>query len=301
MLYLTLRHYEYVTAIARQGSLSAAASDANVSQPALSVALSRIETHLGHKLFVRRKGAPMVLTPQGRAFVDRAGILLAQAARLENPDSPAPAETSLSLGVFIDLAPFLLAPALEVLRARLPAVKVSYRVDNFEGLTSALLKGQVDLALTYDLGLDAGFDRLVVDRVTPYALVATGHPLESCAKTSLADLAGFPLILSQEGLSTRHMLSLFRQHGLNPLVAHRAASLEIMRSLAAHGEGVGITYALPPSPTSYDGVPVHPIRISDERAGESIILTRHGTAPAAPVLASAMGFLASLHARDQDS
>jgi DNA-binding transcriptional LysR family regulator len=294
MLYLTLRHYEYVTAIARHGSLSAAANVVNVSQPALSVALSRIETHLGHRLFVRRQGAPMVLTPRGRVFVDRAGDVLAQAARLENPDAPGPAISRLSLGVFVDLAPFLLAPALVRLRETLSDVTVTYRVDDFQGLTAALLKGQIDLALTYDLGLDAGFDRRVVDHAAPYALVSTGHPLLTRTSISLADLASFPLVLFQEGLSAQHMLSLFRQHGLNPNVAHRADSLEIMRSLAAHGEGVGITYAVPPGSTSYDGMPVHAIKIADEQASEPIILTRHGTDPAEPVLTKAMAVLSDL-------
>ena len=90
------------------------------------------------------------------------------------------------------------------------------------------------------------------------------------------------------------MLSLFRKQGLDPRVAHRAVSLEIMRSLAAHGEGIGITYALPPGATSYDGVPVHAIRIGDEQAAEPIILTRYGTGPATPVLAKAMDLLSVL-------
>ena len=71
MLYLTLRHYEYVCAVARHGSLSAAAAAVHVSQPALSAALSRIEDHLGYALFRRRRGSALAMTPQGRAFAPR--------------------------------------------------------------------------------------------------------------------------------------------------------------------------------------------------------------------------------------
>ncbi len=294
MLYLTLRHYEYVSAIARQGSLTSAANDVNVSQPALSAALSRIETQLGHHLFYRRKGAPMVLTPRGRSFVERSRALLAQAAQLENPGAPEPPATTLSLGVFGDLAPFFLAPALKMLRVAYPALTVTFKVDNFEGLTAALLNGWTDLALTYNLGLDAGFDSHILNHAAPHALVETGHPLLSGGVTCLADLARYPLILSQEGLSVHHMLSLFRQQGLHPIVAHRTASLETMRSLAAHGHGVGITYALPPGPVSYDGVPVHAIRIDDKQALEPIVLTRHGTDPPPPTLAGVIGLLSTL-------
>lgn len=56
-------------------------------------------------------------------------------------------------------------------------------------------------------------------------------------------MASEPLILFEEMLSNRHALQLFRSQGLSPTVAHRVRSLEIMRSLAANGEGVGISYA----------------------------------------------------------
>ena len=56
MLYLTLRQYEYVCAVGRHGSLSAAAAALNVSQPALSAALTKIESHLSQPLFMRRRG-----------------------------------------------------------------------------------------------------------------------------------------------------------------------------------------------------------------------------------------------------
>lgn len=294
MLYLTLRHYEYVTAVGREGSLSAAVEALNVSQPALSVALNRIEAQLGYPLFLRRRGAAMTPTPQGRSFVGRAEALLAQAAQLENPDTPLPAARRLTLGCFVDLAPFLLAPALRHLRAVLPSVTIAYRVEPFEALISGMIKGQIDIALSYELGLDSGFDRRRLFTARPHAILAPDHPLAGRATLTLSALSETPLILSEEGLSAQHMLTLFRRQGLSPLVAHRAASLENLRSLAAHGEGVGISYAAPPAGTSYDGRPLVTLPIVDREAEEAVILTRHGTGPAEPSCAAAMRELAAL-------
>lgn len=298
MLYLTLRHYEYVCAIGRHGSLSAAAGQLNVSQPALSAALTRIEAHLGHPLFIRRRGAAMVVTPQGRRFIDEAEALLARAARIEDPAHPRPAARRLRLGCFVDLGPFLLAPALHGLRAALPDATVTYRVDGFEALISALLKGQIDIALTYDLGMDAGFTRQRLYDRHPNALVAPDHPLNGEGQISLEALTAHPLILSEEGLSAQHVLGLFRRKGLNPVVAHRAASLEILRSLAAHGEGVGVSYANPPAAASYDGKPLVSLPIPDPEARESVVLARHGTGPADPLVAEATEVLSEMFRRD---
>jgi len=298
MLYLTLRHYEYVVAISREGSLSAAAEALHVSQPALSVALNRIEARLGYPLFLRRRGAAMTLTPQGRSFADRAEALLAQAKRLEDPGAPPPAARRLTLGCFVDLAPFLLAPALRHLRKALPDISVSYRVEPFEPLIEGMIRGQIDFALTYDLGLDGGFDRRRLYAARPYSVMAPGHPLARCSALTLEALSDAPLILSDEGLSAQHMLGLFRRQGLSAVVAHRAASLENLRSLAAHGEGVGISYSAPPGGTSYDGHPVKTVPIADEAAEEAVILARHGTGPAETGCARAIRELAALLGRD---
>lgn len=281
MLYLTLRHYEYVCAVARYGSLSAAAEAVHVSQPALSAALSRIEQHLGHALFLRRRGTALTLTPQGRQFAEQARKLLDQAARLENPKGSGRQQQRLVLACFDDLAPFLLAPALKALRQALPEVEVNHRARGFEPLIAALTKGEADLAITYDLGLDASFSRAELDRIAPHALVPPGHPLAGRGALSLAELACHPLVLSQEGLSVQHMLRLFKAHGLVPQIAHRAESLELLRSLAANGEGVGVSYSLPPGGMSYDGKPVCAVRISDPAAEEPVILAAHAQLPEA--------------------
>jgi len=293
MLYLTLRHYEYIAAVARHGSLSTAAEALHVSQPALSTALSRIEDHLGQSLFLRRRGAPLVLTPHGREFATRAQTLLEQAASLENPKVTQSGAQRISLGCFVDLAPFLLAPALQILRTALPAVQIDYSADRFDPLIGSLAKCEIDLAISYDLGLDGSYTRHELGRVTPHALVAPDHLLANLTSVTLADLADSPLVLSQEGLSVQHMLSLFKTRKLTPTIAHRAASLELLRSLAANGQGIGISYSLPPSDFSYDGKPLRSVPISDTEIAEPIALISHVPAPADSTLAIALTALAT--------
>lgn len=294
MLYITLRQYEYIAAIAREGSLSAAAEQLNVSQPALSTALSRVEDLIGFPLFVRSRGAAVLVTPQGRRFVAQAETLLSQAASIEGAEYAYQQGRELRLGCFVDLAPFLLAPALRQLKEIMPSVSVYYRSDGFDALILALLKGQIDLAITYDLGMDAGFERQVVYESQPFVLVEPRHPLTRYEQVSLQQVSAYPLILSEEGLSVQHMLGLFRQQGLSPNVAHRAASVELLRSLAAHGDGVGLSYSSPPGRLSYDGQPLCALPLVDDAARESVVVARHGQGPVDPVVAEATGVLLDL-------
>lgn len=275
MLYVTLRQMEYVVTVARERSLSGAAAQLNVSQPSLSNALNQVEARLGHRLFRRRKGGPTIPTPEGEAYVREAEQLLMLAQRLEDPRRYAQSVSGrLTLGLFDDLAPFHLGPLLDRLARDLPDLDLQYRIGDFETLARDLQDGRIDIALTYDLGFDASFHRETLASVTPHALVATDDRLAERDACQLLDLADRPLILFQEGLSVRHMLGLFRQIGKRPRVAHRVRSLEVMRSLAARGAGIGISYNTPRTTKTYDGRQVRAIGITDPSAAEPLVLVQ---------------------------
>ena len=56
-------------------------------------------------------------------------------------------------------------------------------------------------------------------------------------------------------------------------IRHRAATLELMRSLAAHGLGLGLSYTNPAPRLSQDGKPLVTIPLTDAGA-EAIVLAR---------------------------
>ncbi|MFD2205662.1 LysR family transcriptional regulator [Kiloniella antarctica] len=283
MLYTTLRQLEYVVAIANAQSLTDAAQSLNVSQPALSVALTQVEQRQGQKIFIRRKGTPISLTSFGRTFVADAEALLVDAERLENPEAQANRGLhNITLGCFEDLAPTYLAPVLLHLRRTFPQITFTAHVCGFEDLANNMQNGQIDLAITYDLGLDASFNKHLLRTISPHAFLAPDDPLSKRAEISLQDLADRPLILSEQGLSIRHMINLFRAQGLLPRIVHRAASLEVMRSLAANNEGIGISYTIPPTDISYDGKSLETVPISNIEAKEPIVLVRPAFNPQTP-------------------
>ena len=186
MLHLTLRQYEYVSTIARTHSLSAAAAQLNISQPSLSVALSLVEEQLGQPLFLRGRGMPVSPTKFAEDYIAKVDELLAMARRLEDPEMLyRPFEGRLTLGIFTDLAPFHLGPLLRGLRSSLPGADIRYRVRDFETLARELLDGRIDLAVTFDLGLDESFERVRLTVVQPHALVAADNDLAEQPQVTL--------------------------------------------------------------------------------------------------------------------
>lgn len=276
MLSLTLRQIEYATATARHGGMSAAATALHVSQPALSVALAQLEAHLGQPLFLRRPGGRLMPTPFGQHWLDEAAAALERLSRLADPARLA--GQSLRLAVFTDLAATCIGPLLAQADRGLDLLAEPM---GFEELSNALRRGRVDLALTWDLGLEAGIARQVIARIPPHAVLAPDHPLAAHDSLSLTALADQPLILTDQGLSISHMRGLFARAGLQPRIARRAASLELMRSLAANGLGVGLSYTNPAARLSQDGKALVTRPITDAGT-EAIVLARLDSTPATP-------------------
>lgn len=280
MLPVTVRQIEYATATARFGGVTAAAEALHISQPALSVALAQLETTLGQPLFLRRPGGRITQTAFGRTWLAEAQTQLDALTRLMSGDIPS---APVRLACFEDLAPTLLAPTLRRIAAAAPGLLVEPAILPFEAIAEGLRAGRVDLAITWDLGLDTTCDRVVLRRVAPHAVVSSDNPLAALAKrgTTLAAVAEHPLILADQGLSLGHMRALFSARGLPFTVAHRTASLELMRSFAANGFGVGLSYTRPAGRRSQDGAGLAAVTISDAGT-EPIVLARLAANPLPP-------------------
>ena len=276
MLSITLRQLEYAVAIWRHRGLTAAAEALHVSQPALSVALSQLERHLGQPLFLRRPGGPMLPTGFGADWLTQAEAQIAGLSALMTGTRCAP----LRLAVFEDLAPALLAPLLA--HAGRQALDLQARPMNFAALAEALKAGAVDAAVSWGLGLPAGLTLQNLVRIGPQAVLAEGHPLAAKPALTLADLAGQPLVLTDQDLSIAHLQVLFHTAGVACHIAHRCATLDLMRSFAANGLGIGLSYTQPAPRISHDGKPLT-LRPLLDAGTEPVVLAHSAAQPPAGV------------------
>ena len=280
-LSLTLRQLEYAVAILRHGGLSAAAEALHVSQPALSVALAGLEAELGQPLFLRRPGGPMQPTGFGADWLAEAEAHLAGLSALMRGRRVAP----LRLAVFEDLAPAVLAPLLAQ-----SGEAVQARPMGFQALAEALRAGTADAAVAWALGLPPGLTEVVLAEVAPQVVLAEDHPLAARQSLALSDLAEQDLVVTDQDLSIAHLQAVFHARGLRPRIAHRCATLDLMRSFAANGLGVGISYTQPAPRISHDGRPFTLREIAD--AGrEAVVLARRSDAPPLPGLDRVTRFL----------
>ena len=290
MLSISLRQYEYVIAVADAGSMTEAANAVNVSQPSLSVAIKDVEGKMGRKIFLRRKGSATTLTPFGHRFVEQARGVLYAATEIERESDTA---RPFVLGCFEDLAPWYLTKTLARLSERFPTTEFRAYEGRFTQLATEMNEGRVDLAITYDIGFDRSFGRRKIKQVSPVVFVAVDHPLATQSAVDLRRLNDCPLILSAEELSFGYIRNLLAELGVKPDVRHKTSSLEMMRSLAASGVGVGISYSNPPTQICYDGQPLVTIPITTVEARADVMLVWANPTEADPFILEAVEAIAS--------
>ena len=263
---LSLRALRYFVAAAETSSVTAGAAQVRVSQPSISAAIARLEADLKVQLFVRHHAKGLSLTLSGDRLLVQARSLLTHARELEQfAGAMGDAQRGeVSAGCFITLAPFLLPGLLAGFAARYPEVCVSIEEGNQAEVLEQLRSGRSEMALTYAYGLSEEFEAVVLAELPPRIVLAHDHPLARRRKISLKELAGAPMILLDLPHTRDYFLSLFRSVQIEPRVAHRTRSYEMVRGLAARGMGFGILNAIPRLPWTYDGRKIVAVPIEED-------------------------------------
>lgn len=276
---ITLRQLTYFVAVAEHGSASEAANACNVSQPSVSGAVLQLEDLLGDRLFHRRQGEGMSLTPRGQRCLREAREVLARAARMmENEDAEAPLAGELSLAYFKDLGPYYVPRLIANFGKLHPKVEFALLECTLGDAQRMLLSGKAELAITYDLNLPHDTRRKLLAELAPYAMLKADHPLAARQSIAIAELANEPLILENLPVTLEYFQSLFWSRQLSPKVRMQTSTFEMQRGLVAHGLGVALSCTRPEGDLSYDGQPLRCIPLADDIAPAQVVLAAVGDA-----------------------
>jgi DNA-binding transcriptional LysR family regulator len=171
---------------------------------------------------------------------------------------------SLRVGCLAAPAPFVMGELLGGFAARQPAIAIELVEANQVALLEGVRRGDLSLALTYDLDLGRDLEIEVLGELQPYALLPAAHPLAQRPFVSLSDLAREPMVLLDLPGTREHQRGYFANSGLAPLIGHRATSFEMVRSLVANGLGYAILLTKPANDMSYSGKALASRPITDE-------------------------------------
>src|SRR4051812_21679287 len=142
---MTLAQLQSFVLVARHGSVKAAAAELEVTEPAVSVAVSALRKELGDRLFVRQ-GRGIALTPGGRRLAALATEILglAEQARRSVPASNEGRQVNV---IATELVAEHIGPLVELFTARDEGLEVSVEAVRGAGFGEALESRRADIAL----------------------------------------------------------------------------------------------------------------------------------------------------------
>lgn len=224
-------------AVARTGSLRAAARDLGLAQPAITRSIRELEHSLGAQLFIREaRGAR--LTPIGERMLPRASAILrdVQRTRDEVRQLSGEAEGELVVGLSIAGHMGVLGNVLDPFMRRWPGVRLRLIEGFLPTLAADIAAGFVDLYIG-PVADPAGFPTLTFEKLFDnerMVIGRIGHPLSSAR--SLAELSGAAWLTTSITQDAGEELDdVFAERGLPPpnRVCQCQSALSILTVLAS--------------------------------------------------------------------
>ena len=250
---MDLKDFQYLIALADEGSVSRAADKLYMSQSSLSQALQQYESELGVKLFIRTsKGIHP--TANGAVFINhlRQTLSYYRQARSELWDNEGMKGGHVRFGISSFRGAQTLPKILKLFSAAYPAVHVDVFEEHSMKLEELLLDGKLDVAV---IALPAAKLKNEVSLLTKdeVCLIAPkGHALSKKARVcpdgsrwvSMKDAAAYPLILSgQHTILGNISRNLLQKAKIRYTCEYDDISAAMAVSMVKAGIGLAFTYA----------------------------------------------------------
>jgi aminoethylphosphonate catabolism LysR family transcriptional regulator len=226
-------------AVARAGGFTGGARLLHISQPTVTTQVRFLEDTYGIELFHRR-GHTVRLTPLGEQLYELAQRIFALEADTVHllEDSGELRSGYLRVGA---VGPFHVTEMLARFNQRFPGLQVSVRVGNSEDVLASLLDYQTDVAVLAQFTHDPRFHWVPYSRHPVVVFTHRSHRFAGRKRIGIADLEGEPMILREEGSTTRKAFDVaIRRAGVQPRVVMEIGSREAIREAVIKGVGIGV-------------------------------------------------------------
>ena len=145
---MTLNELKFIVALAKSRNFRKAAEVCYVSQPALSLAVKKLEDELGVLLFERSRN-DVTMTAVGELVIEQATRVIEEAKRIKEIAKQGNNQLAgpLKLGVIYSVGPYLLPEIIPALRKHAPEMPLIVEENLTSNLETQLRSGVIDVAI----------------------------------------------------------------------------------------------------------------------------------------------------------
>lgn len=203
---MDLRQLNFFLKIAKTESFTKAAEQLHIAQPALSIAIRKLEEELD-VLLLNRQGRKITLTPEGEALMRHALVIQQQVrdARQELDDLHGLLRGEVRVGITPMLGSFLFPQIISSFKHRYPELQLFINSDSAWNMQRKIAAGKLDIAVVAG-DLPKGLDSHLLVRDEVVACVHRTNKLATRQKATMAELLTVPLIHFTEGYHLRELI-----------------------------------------------------------------------------------------------
>ncbi|MBB1486881.1 LysR family transcriptional regulator [Oceanospirillum sediminis] len=237
---MDIKRLKYFCALAQIGNFTHTATHLGIAQPALSMAIKKLEEEVGLKL-VNRAERKMTLTSDGE-------VLLRHAQRILNTVSEAELEIqelkgfetgTIQFGASSMLSSYYLPEMLASFKKQYPKVRVNLIEAGTASLQQMLLEGELDIALIRSDRPHEQIRCVELFQEEVAACVPQDHPLSQQQEITLETFCREPLVLYREGYFLREAVSKYsRQHHIKLDIRFETNLIDLLKSLVENEVGI---------------------------------------------------------------
>lgn len=287
--------FQAFLAVAEHGSFTAAAVALNISQPAVSQHVAKLEREVGATL-LERSARRVALTPAGEVLLHHARRLLTglDDARRELAAVARSDSGRLRLVAFPSAAATFVPSVVARLLAAFPKVNVAMTELDPPAALPRVLGGDADLAVVYDYPLVGGppdprlaFEQIGVDPMA--AAVPAGSVLAARPEIAIRDLATHSWIAPGPSICRDALGEACRRAGFTPQVVLETNDYQAMLRMVGAGVGVAVVPQMAASMAPMGTVVLRPLaRTRLERVVSVVYRAQAALSPAMELMNSLM-------------
>lgn len=257
---MELYQLEYFRILCKYGSYTSASAELNVSQPAISMAVKRLEEECGGDIIDRRRKA-FTLTKKGETLLTWAVVIHNDVENMLQAIGAISARQRevIRLAFPLPLCPELMGDVIPAFTQHHPDVAMHIVQAGHTAIASSLMNGSMDLGVLCADMLATALESRPYKDLEYWACFSPTHPFNSCSSVTPSMLAGETLILprGENSISTpiQTYLELLPQ---KPTILREDVFPEDVWQLAHQGKGIAFVpkhrrgkHCVPLSPPLY--------------------------------------------------
>lgn len=199
---ITLRHIRIFEAVCESGcNITKAAERLHMTQPAVSLAISELESYYNVRLF-DRISRRLYLSETGSRFLEYARTISLTFDDLEK--SVRKFDNVIRVGASISIGSMLMPELVSEYKSEYPGTKVRVKVDRSDKLESAAIGNELDFILMEGI---VHFDNLISEDFMEDSLAVIGKPelFKGISSVSPDEFLRFDFLLREHGSGTREV------------------------------------------------------------------------------------------------